>query len=129
MGAGGGSAWRQKMEVRYGDTEEPRGRGTQGPINTGTAFVEAGSLKKPAALEELECWAKPLTHPRGTGAFKQILAAYFFLPEQHIAPAPPHQLDKHISTRQVRKEKRSERLSLFCSENPGEDEEKHRGAL
>lgn len=106
-----------------------RDRGTQWPRNTGTAFVQAGNLEKPVSLEVPKCWTRPLTHPEARGPLGCFLVSLFLSPDQHLAHAPQHLLDKHISTRQDRKGKRSQEPSLFCRENPGDDEGKHQGTL
>lgn len=65
------------MEPRDGGAEEP---GTEGPSNTGAASVEAGSLEKSVFMEERECQARPLTHPRGREAFKLLPGTFVSFP-------------------------------------------------
>lgn len=120
---GYGSRGRKGLEMRARD------RRTQRLRNTGTAFVEAGNLEKSVSLEVPKYWTRLLTHPRGTRDQAISWCTCFFPPDQYLAHAPQHLLDKHISTKQDRKGKRSGKLSLFCNENPGDKQEKHRDTL
>lgn len=106
------------MEMRQ------RSRRAQGQRNPGTkkhgdCLCGGRELRDVGVSGRTRMPDKAINASRGTGGFK----LFPDMLEQYLVQVPQHQLDKCISTRQVKKVKRSERLALFCSENTGDDEE------